>query len=163
VRRNNKKILRAVRFALIAVMVVMLALFLRGHQKMTIPEGDQSLSPTYPGGSLLYVQPVEDDDPLEREMDVVYVQHKEGVDYARYGRIRGLAGDEIGAESGRVTVNGELVGPIRIPGKPAGVVPDGHLYILAVNPGELRYPDSRVLGFVARSDIEAIILSRIVD
>ena len=111
--QQNKKVLRVIRFVLIGFLVVMTARFWSGQQKMTIPERDQSLAPTFPGGSTLYVKPLGADDPVEHGMDVVYVQHKEGVDYARFGRIRGLPGDEIGADAGRVTVNGAPPGPLR--------------------------------------------------
>ena len=93
--------------------------------------------------------------------DVVYAMEKEGTTYARFGRIRGLPGDEVGAREGRLTVNGEPIGPIPIPGEPMGTVPPGKVLILATNPAETRYPDSRVLGFIPRANLRAVIRYRI--
>jgi hypothetical protein len=41
-----------------------------------------------------------------------------------------------------------------------GTVPPGKVLILATNPAETRYPDSRVLGFIPRENLQAIIRFR---
>jgi hypothetical protein len=85
----------------------------------------------------------------------------EGQLTARYGRIRALPGDRIAADAaGMLMVNGEKIGPINIRGKPMGLVPAGTVFILAVNPQETLYPDSRKLGFIRRKDVRARILAR---
>jgi hypothetical protein len=160
---KQKTILRVARVALLAAIAVAAGLFWRstGGAKFTIPEGDESLYPRYPGGSTVVVEELEADTPLERGVDVVYAMDKDGTTYARFGRIRGLPGDDVAEKDGRLTVNGEPVGPIPIPGKPMGVVPPGKVLILATNPAETRYPDSRVLGFIPRERLRAIIRYRI--
>ena len=159
---KQKQVLRVARFALLAGVVMMLAFWKRGNPTLTIPDGDQSMDPTYPGGSTVVFEEIDPDEPLERGTDVIYVMERDGVSYARFGRVRGLPGDVIGAtEKGRITVNGEPVGPVPIPGKPMGEVPPGTVYILAVNPTESRYPDSRQLGFIPRDRVHARIKYRL--
>ncbi|MHC4973563.1 MAG: S26 family signal peptidase [Planctomycetota bacterium] len=149
------------RILLLAGIVVTLGLFLRGSEKFTIPQADESLYPRFPGGSTVVVEELDADEPLQRGIDVVYAMEKDGTDYARFGRIRGLPGDEIGAQDGRLTVNGEPIGPIPMPGSPMGTVPEGKVFILAINPAETRYPDSRELGFIPRERLRAVIRYRI--
>jgi hypothetical protein len=161
-RIRQKNILRVLRVLLLAGIAVAAAMFWNrtGGSKFTIPKGDESLYPRYPGGSTVVVEELPDDAPLQRGTDVVYAMDKDGTTYARFGRIRGLPGDEVGAREGRLTVNGEPVGPIPVPGEPMGTVPPGTVLILVVNPAELRYPDSRVLGFIPRDRLRAIIRYR---
>jgi len=158
---KQKTILRVVRFVLLAGVVLSVAFFFRGNQKFGIPEADQSLYPRFPGGTTVVVEEIDADAPLERGADVVYAMEKEGVDYARFGRVRALPGDVVGAKDGKLTVNGELIGPIAMPGDAMGEVPPGKLLILATNPAETRYPDSRSLGFIARDRVQALILYRL--
>ena len=159
----QKKILRGLRVLLLGAVAVSAALLWNrtGGSKFTIPEGDESLYPKYAGGSKVVVEKLEADAPLERGWDVVYAMEKDGTNYARFGRIRGLPGDEVGAHEGRLTVNGEPIGPIPIPGEPMGAVPPGKVLILATNPAETRYPDSRVLGFIPRANLRAVIRYRL--
>lgn len=160
---KQKKIYRVLRVALLAAIVVSAALLWNqtGGARFTIPRADGSLYPRFPGGSTVVVEELEPDAPLERDWDVVYAMKKDGTDYARFGRVRGLPGDEIGALDGKLTVNGELIGPIPIPGKAMGTVPPGQVLILAINPAETRYPDSRELGFIPRDRVRAVIRYRI--
>jgi len=154
---RNKRILRIARFCLFAAILVLVARFWKTNQKMTIPEADQSMAPQFVGGSLVVVEPVDEDDAIERDIDVVYAMHRDGVSYKRFGRVRGVPGDEMGSTDGRITVNGTPIGPIALPGDALGTVPEGKLCILALNPTETRYPDSRKLGFIPRSDVVAVI------
>ena len=157
------KILRVLRVLLLAGVAVSAALLWNrtGGSRFTVPEGDESLYPRYPGGSTVVVEELEADAALERGMDVVYAMDKDGTTYARFGRIRGLPGDDVGAREGRLTVNGEPIGPIPVPGEPMGTVPPGKVLILAVNPAERRYPDSRILGFIPRERLRAVIRYRL--
>lgn len=157
----QKKLLRVARFAVLLAAVLLVAFWIRGKHTYTLPPTDQSLDPAYPGGSRVLVQDLAPDAPLERGTDVVYVMEKDGVEYARFGRVRGLPGDAIGAQDGKLTVNGEPIGPLPLPGELLGRVPEGHVCILAVNPLEHRYPDSRTLGFVPREKVRARILFRL--
>lgn len=161
--RKQKLILRILRVLLLTAIVVSAALLWNrtGGAKFTIPQADESLFPRFPGGSTVVVEELKPDAPLERDWDVVYAMEKDGTDYARFGRIRGLPGDEIGERDGKLTVNGEPVGPIPIPGQAMGTVPPGKVLILAINPAETRYPDSRELGFIARERLKAVIRYRI--
>jgi hypothetical protein len=157
---NQRSTKRFFRFAVFAAIAVMGGMFLGRCQRYSIPAGDQSLTPTYPGGTRVVCRKIDPDDPLERDLDVVYAMEKDGVMHARFGRVRGLAGDEIGTDDdGRLTVNGTPIGPIAIRGAPMGRVPAGKVFILAVNPQEITYPDSRRLGFIDRSSVRARILS----
>jgi signal peptidase I len=160
---KHRTILRILRILLLAAIAVSAALLWNrtGGAKFTIPKADQSLYPRFPGGSMVVVDELEPDAPLKRGLDVVYAMEKEGTHYARFGRIQGLPGDEIGAADGRLTVNGEPVGPIPIPGQAMGTVPEGKVLVLATNPAETRYPDSRVLGFIPRDRVHAVIRYRI--
>jgi len=135
-------------------------LFLRRCEQFSIPAQDQSLAPTHPGGSRIVCRSIDADDDLERGTDVVYAMEYEGQKRARFGRVRALPGDEVGVDDeGRITVNGETVGPIAVRGKVQGRVPEGKVFILVVNPQETNYPDSRQLGFIAREDVRAVILA----
>lgn len=145
--------LRATRFLILLGAVVLAAMFFRGCEKLTIPAQDQSMDPTYPGGTTVFVENLSGKDPLARGADVVYTVEHDGTTYARFGRVQGLPGDEVGARDGRLTVNGEPVGPMPIPGKAMGRVPEGTVLILAINPTETRYKDSRELGFIPRSRV----------
>ncbi|MHC4550367.1 MAG: S26 family signal peptidase [Planctomycetota bacterium] len=158
---RQKTVLRVARLALLLGIVLAVAFFVRGNPRLTIPEHDQSMDPRFPGGSTVVVEELEADAPVPRGADVVYAMEKDGVTYARFGRVQGLAGDVIGARDGRLTVNGERVGPLSIPGAALGEVPPGKVFILALNPLEKTYPDSRVLGFIPREDLRAIIRYRI--
>jgi signal peptidase I len=154
-------VLRATRFLILLGAVVVVAMFLRTCEKYTIPAQDQSMDPTYPGGTTVYVKTVSEEDPLARGADVVYTMEHEGTTYARYGRVRGLPGDEVGERDGRLTVNGEPIGPAAIPGRAMGRVPEGTVLVLAINPTEMRYQDSRALGFIPRSRVVAVIRAQI--
>ena len=157
---KKKSIQRAVRFVVLLAVFVMLGFLVRGCERFRIPDADQSMSPVYPGGSRVVCRLLDEDDELERGMDVVYAMEWKGQLTARYGRVRALPGDRIGADAqGMLTVNGEKIGPINVRGKPLGRVPDGKLFILAVNPQETLYPDSRRLGFIERKDVRARILA----
>jgi len=150
-------VLRGARFLILLGAVVAAAVFFRSCERFTIPAQDQSMDPTYPGGSTVYAERLSGKDPLARGADVVYTMESGGNTYVRYGRVRALPGDEVGERDGRITVNGELVGPAPIPGKAMGRVPEGTVLILAINPLETRYGDSRALGFIPRSRVIAVI------
>jgi signal peptidase I len=152
---------RATRFLILLGIVVAVAMFLRRHDRMKIPAADQSMDPTYPGGTTVLVDDLAPDAPLDRGTDVVYTVEHDGTTYARYGRVQGLPGDEVGARDGRLTVNGEPVGPAPIPGEPMGRVPEGKVLILAINPAETRYKDSRSLSFIPRGTVIARILASV--
>jgi hypothetical protein len=138
----------------------MAGLFLRNYERFAIPEADQSMAPAYPGGSRVFCEVLDIDDALDRDTDVVYAMEYEGVRRARFGRVRGLPGDELGTDAeGRITVNCQPIGPIALRGRRLGRVPDGKVCIFAVNPQELTYPDSRQLGFIDRVDVKARILA----
>ena len=159
---KHKTIKRTVRFLVFLAVVIVLASFLDGCERHRIPDADQSLSPAYPGGSPLICRALDADATLERGMDVVYAMEWEGQLTARFGRVRALPGDTVGVDAeGKLTVDGERIGPIAIRGEAAGIVPEGAVYILAVNPQETLYPDSRRLGFIARSDVRARIVARL--
>ena len=158
---STKSIKRWVRFGLFTSLAVMGGLFLSRCERFAIPVGDQSLAPTYPAGSRVVCAVLDGDDPIERDTDVVYAMEWEGVMRARFGRVRGLPGDEMGVDkNGRITVNGVAIGPIGLRGPAMGIVPPGMLCILAINPQEITYPDSRKNGFVARADVRARIVAR---
>ena len=157
---NQQAVRRGIRFAVFAAIAVMAGLFLRSYERFAIPPQDQSLAPAHPGGSRVFCETIDEEEELERDIDVVYAMEYEGVRRARFGRIRALPGDELGTDAdGRITVNGEPIGPIALRGKAEGRVPPGKVYILAVNPQETTYPDSRKLGFIDRADVQAIILA----
>jgi hypothetical protein len=139
---------RAARFLILLGVVVAAAMFLRRHESLTIPAADQSMDPTYPGGTKLIIEDLAPDAPLARGADVVYTVDRDGTTYAR-------PGDEVGAKDGRLTVNGEPVGPASMPGTAMGRVREGTVLILAINPAETRYPDSRTLGFIPRERVVA--------
>lgn len=160
---NQRSIKRWVRFGVFVAVALMAGFFLKRYEWFTIPVGDQSMAPEYPAGSRVMCEEIDPDEPIERGTDVVYAMEWEGVMRARFGRVRGVPGDEIGSdEEGRLTVNGETIGPIGIRGQPMGRVPEGRLFILVVNPQEVTYPDSRSpkVGFVPRADIRARIAAR---
>jgi hypothetical protein len=146
-------VLRVVRLLLLLGAVITVATILRGCERLTIPEQDRSMDPTYPGGTTVYVEVLSPEAPLDRGMDVVYEQEVDGTRYARFGRVQGVPGDDVGERDGRLTVNGEPVGPAPMPGKAMGRVPEGALLILAINPAETRYQDSRALSFIPRARV----------
>ncbi len=150
-------VLRATRFLILLGAVVAAAVFFRSCEKFTIPVQDQSMDPTYPGGTTVLVEDLAEDAPLVRGADVVYTMEHGGTTYARYGRVQALPGDDVGAREGRLTVNGAPVGPAPIPGKEMGRVPVGTVLILAINPAETRYMDSRALGFIPRARVRKLI------
>lgn len=157
---NQRTVRRGVRFAVLGGIAIIGGLFLRSCERFAIPAQDQSMAPVHPGGSRVMCRPIDEDDPLERDSDVVYAMEYEGVRRARFGRVRGLPGDVMGTDAkGRITVNGEPIGPIALRGKEMGKVPDGKVCILAVNPQETTYPDSRKLGFIDRADVRALIVA----
>ncbi len=144
---------RATRVLVLLGVAVAAAMFFRSHEKLRIPQADQSMDPTYPGGATVFVEDLAPDAPLTRGEDVVYAIERDGTTYARFGRVQGLPGDEVGAKDGRLTVNGEPVGPASIPGEAMGRVREGTVLILAINPAETRYQDSRTLGFIPRGNV----------
>ena len=150
-------VLRIARFAIMLAIVIIAFVALRGCEKHSIPTQDQSMDPTYPGGTTVVAWHLAPEAPLDRGKDVVYEMEKDGLTYARFGRVQAIAGDEVGATDGKITVNGTPVGPIPVPGEAMGRVPEGRVLILAINPAETRYPDSRTLGFIARDRIRAVI------
>jgi Signal peptidase, peptidase S26 len=150
-------VLRAVRFAILLGAVVVAAMFFRTWDRRTIPRTDQSMDPTYPGGTRVMTRELAPGAPLDRGTDVVYRWEKAGTTYERFGRVQAIPGDDVGAKDGRLTVNGEPIGPIPVPGEPMGRVPEGTVLILAINPAETRYPDSRKLGFIPRAHVERVI------
>jgi hypothetical protein len=160
---------RAVRFLILLAVVLMAGYVFRNYERNRIPDADQSLSPLYPGGSRVLCELLDPEEPLERGMDVVYAMEADDpatgarARFARFGRVRALPGDEIGADrDGMLTVNGERIGPINMRGKPMGRVPPDRVFILAINPQETDtlYADSRRLGFIPRADVRASILAR---
>jgi len=161
--KRPRAVIRAARIVILLGVVLTVALFLRGHSTLTIPPGDTSMEPTYPAGSKVILDNLDEDDPIERGMDVVYSMDLDGVSYARFGRVQGLPGDVVGVAQGHLAVNGALVGPARIPGpsKAVGRVPPGEYLVLAINPGEGAYKDSRELGFIPRERIRARIRASI--
>jgi len=158
---RRRAILRIARFLLLLSIALAAAYAIRTFGMEMIPDVDPSLDPTYPPGSRLVYRRVDADEKIERGTDVLYAMEKDGVAYARFGRLQGLPGDEIGAEGGFLTVNGELVGPFRIPGRPMGRVPAGKVFVLALRPSRSNYPDSRQLGFIDREDVQGVILFRL--
>ncbi len=150
-------VLRVMRFVIMLGVVVLAVLFIRGCDRLRIPAQDQSMDPTYPGGTTVFVENLSEKDPLARGADVVYTVEHDGTTYARFGRVQGLPGDDVGERDGRLTVNGAPVGPMPIPGKAMGTVPEGAVLILAINPAETRYKDSRELGFIPRSRVIAAV------
>ncbi len=165
-----RQLRRLIRFVIFGALVLFVAWSLLPYSFYTIPEHDHSLLPAYLGGTRLFVRAVGEEDALERGRDVVYAMDREGVAYARFGRLFGLPGDTIDARDGLLYVNGESTG---LRGPPAGEVPPGTVYILAPNPFwdgerggrpdeiESLYVDSRKLGFIRRDAVRAIVLSSI--
>lgn len=148
---------RIVRFAILLAAVVTAAVFFRTWDRREIPAADHSMEPTYPAGTRVITRKLAPGAPLDRGTDVVYRMERDGQTYERFGRVQALPGDEIGATDGYLTVNGERVGPIAMPGEPMGRVPEGTVFILAINPLENRYPDSRTLRFIRREDVLRVI------
>ena len=162
----SKRARRAVRFGIVLAVALLAAWVVRSYEIYRIPpvdggRADQSMSPLYKGGSRVVCEILDPDDPLERGMDVVYAMEWDGQQRARFGRVRALPGDVVGVDAkGLLSVNGEPIGPINIRGEPAGVVPDGKVYVLAINPQETLFPDSRKLGFIDRKDVRARMVGR---
>jgi len=156
-----RRLRRPLRFALLAGLLVLVWLFARRYDFYRIPEADQSLAPIWPAGSRVLVEAVDAETPLARGTDVVYRMEREGVDYARFGRIQAGPGDSVDSESGYLTVDGRRFRPIALRGEALGVVPQGHVAVFAINPAERRYPDSRTLGFVPRADVRGVLVSRV--
>jgi signal peptidase I len=156
---RTQRVLRIARLVLLLGVAITLAAFWRSCHRVRIPDADQSMYPTYPGGSVLIVEDLEPDAPLERGTDVMYAVEIDGKGYERFGRVRGLPGDIVGVKDGRLTVNGDPVGAI--PGEPMGEVPEGTVLILAINPLEIRYPDSRKLSFIPRERVVAVIRTKL--
>ena len=157
---SARRLRRPLRFALVAGVLLLLWLFVRRYDVYRIPEADQSLAPIWPAGSRVLVEVVGTDSALVRGADVVYRMERDGVDYARFGRIQAVGGDRVGSEDGFLTVGGERLRPIALRGEALGVVPEGHVAVFAINPAERRYPDSRTLGFVPRADVRGVLVSR---
>jgi len=151
---NQRALARWIRFGLLAGAVLTFALWMRSTDRYRIPDTDESLAPFYGGGSTLITEPIGPRDDLPRGADVVYWMEQEGVRYARFGRVSGLPGDRVESREGRLWVNGEA---LSVGGDMEGTVPPGRLLILAVNPLETRYPDSRRLGYIPRDQVQAII------
>ena len=152
---SQRAVLRVARIVLFGGALVAVWFFWSGRETLTIPADDGSMAPTFPGGSRVVVEYLDGEAELERGMDVVYLSRDGDVLRARFGRIRALPGDEVGAADGLLTVNGEPIRPMKLPGEAMGPVPPGHVCILALNPLEGRYPDSRRLGFIPRADVKA--------
>ncbi len=165
-----RQLRRLIRFVIYGGLLVFVAASLLPYSFYTIPEQDRSLLPAYPGGTRLLVRKVDEGQVLERGRDVVYAMERDGVVYARFGRLFGLPGDTIDARDGLLFVNGESTS---LRGAAAGEVPPGTVYILAPNPFwdgarggrpdkiESLYVDSRKLGFIRRNEVRAIILSSV--
>jgi hypothetical protein len=154
---DPRKLRRPLRFLLLAAIAVMVGLYLRGRsESFRMHAEDRSMEPVYPAGSTLRVRVIGEDAELEKGVDVLYAVEGK----AHFGRVRGLAGDEVGSVNGELTVNGERIEPRGIPGDAMGRVPEGTVLILALNPFETRFPDSRRLGFIPRAQVRAIILGR---
>jgi len=165
-----QRLSRLIRFVVFGTLLLFVAWSLLPYSFYMIPEQDQSLLPAYRGGTRLLVHAVDEDEALERGRDVVYAMEREGVVYARFGRIFGLPGDTIDVRDGLLYVNGESTG---LRGPAPGEVPPGTVYILAPNPFwdgerggrpdkiESLYVDSRKLGFIRRDAVRAIILSSV--
>jgi hypothetical protein len=152
---------RAIRFALMLGLVIFGVVSLRGCERHRIPAQDQSMDPTYPGGATVFAWALAPEAPLDRGTDVVYEMEKDGATYARFGRVQAIPGDEVGAADGKLTVNGTPIGPIPVPGEAMGRVLEGRVLILAINPAEKQYPDSRTLGFIPRERVRAVIRTSI--
>ncbi|MCZ6574183.1 MAG: S26 family signal peptidase [Planctomycetota bacterium] len=156
---KNKAFLRWFRRGLIVLALGLAYLAQRPYTLLTVPEQDASMDPIYPPGALLLVERLSPDDPLERDMDIVYAIVRDDVEYARYGRIGGLEGDVVAVHEGQLTINGE---PTSLSAEVAlGAVPSGTVLVLNVNPQETLYVDSRSLGFIERSRIRHRIRARI--
>ena len=165
-----RQLRRLIRIVIFGALLLFVAANVLPYSFYTIPEQDHSLLPSYPGGTRLLVREVDEEQALERGLDVVYAMEREGVVYARFGRLFGLPGDTIDARDGLLHVNGESTS---LRGPPAGEVPPGTVYILAPNPFwdgaregkpdkiESLYIDSRTLGFIQRDAVRAIILSSV--
>ncbi len=159
--KRRKKILRVVRLVLLLAAGVLVAFFMRRHPRFTIPENDASLEPSFSGGTTLIVRRVDEDDEIARGDNIVYEMEQDGTRYARFGRVQALPGDIVDARDGHIIVNGEPIEPLPMPGAAAGPVPPKHVYVLATNPVERNYKDSRELGFIARDKVRAVILSSV--
>ena len=59
-------VLRAMRFLILLGAVVVAAMFFRSCEKLTIPAQDQSMDPTYPGGTTVFVEDLSEKDIAER-------------------------------------------------------------------------------------------------
>ena len=154
---DPRRLRRPLRLVLLAVLAVMVGLFLRGQpETFRMHLEDKSMEPAYPRGSKLRVRVIDAEAELHRGVDVLYAVEGK----AHFGRVRGLAGDRVGSRDGFLTVNGDPIEPREIPGEALGEVPEGAVLILALNPFETRFPDSRMLGFIPRGDVRAIILGR---
>jgi hypothetical protein len=149
---------RLLRVALLLAIAFPLASALRSTERYAIPPRDHSLYPHHPGGAIVLADPLDPHDPVPRGADVVYAQRHDGVAYARFGRVYGLPGDRVEAVGGVLHVNGAST---HLPGATMGEVPAGFVLVLAPNPTESDYPDSRRLGFVPRADLRALIRSSI--
>lgn len=154
-----KVLQRVVRFAILLGVVLTVAMFVRTWSRSRIPDADHSMDPTYPAGSRVVTKPLAPGAPLDRGTDVVYRWEKDGTAYERFGRVQAVAGDDVGEKDGILTVNGEPIGPIAMPGpsEATGTVPEGNVLILAINPLERTYPDSRKIGFIPREDVLSVI------
>lgn len=150
---NPRKLVRPLRFVLFAVVAVLAGLFLRGRAEY-LEINDRSMYPRYQPGDRLAIRAIDEDDPVARGDWVLFAIETTG--YCAV--VRGLPGDIVGATDGRVTVNGKpvLVHGRPFPGNAAGAVPDGHYYVLCLNPDVQR--DSRRFGFIARGQVKGIIL-----
>jgi hypothetical protein len=165
----TKRAVRAARFLLVAGLLFALWLFLRGRDTVTLDPKDSSMDPPFPAESTLLVERLDADAPLERGTYVLY--RVRGQPFDRVGAVRGLPGDEVGSRDGLLTVNGEWVGPLRIPGEAMGTVPPDRVFILVTNPmaanprasdpSRTRYLDSRELGFIPREDVKAVLRTRL--
>ena len=158
---KNKTFLRWFRRVLIVVALLLVYLAFSPHQVYSVPAQDASMDPIYPPGTDLLVERLSPDDPLGLETDVVYAIELDGLEYARFGRVRGLPGDQVSVQDGLLAVNGvpTILGAQQ--SKALGAVPGGHVLVLNLNPLEERYGDSRRFGFIERSRIRHLIRARV--
>jgi hypothetical protein len=108
---DPRKLQRTIRLIVFGAVAVLAGLFLRGSERYEIPLGDPSLAPYYPGGTVVMVDELDEDDPLETGWDIVYAMERDGQLYARFGRVRALPGADVGERDGELTVNGEGLKP----------------------------------------------------
>ena len=150
---NPRKLLRPLRLAIFVVVALMAGFFLRTRPEK-FPIGDRSMFPRFQAGDTLQIRVTGPDEEIARSEWVLFAIDKT----AYFGVVRGVAGDRVSAPEGRIAINGEevVVHSRSFPGRAAGEVPEGKLYILCLNPAVTR--DSRRFGFIDREQVQGIIL-----